>query len=245
MSVEYVLLMFSELFLAMFVREINPHRWHVTNYTLITQSLFLTPFNGRWPESMTQFPSCRGVLHTQRISICRLLSTTSDTISHCTSMRRMGSFRHWSFWSQASSPSPDQPPKGLEDHVHSITHRVLFVQRKWCNRPSSFSGLGTRRVTSSMWQRVLSSSPWQRWCHPEAHDFWKRRFPAYVHAVYVYQYILCRNTRLKKQGNEDMKESLSVSCICLWAFLVQAFNSAKRKHRSSARASHTAAWTAQ
>lgn len=228
MSVEHGLLKFSELFLTMFVRGKNPHIWHVTNYTMITHSLFLTRFNGRWPESMTQFPrSCHGVLHTQRISICSLLSATSDTISHGTSMRRMDLLRHWSFCSEASSLSPG---KGLMDHVHSITHRVLFVHEgSDATDPLPSSGLGTSRVTSSMGQRVLSASPWQRRCHPEAHDFWKQGFPAYIHTVYVYIHILCRNTRLKKQGNEHMKDYLSVSCICLWAFLVQAFNQCKEE----------------
>lgn len=195
---------------------------------------------------MTQFPrSCHGVLHAQRISICSLLRATSDTVSQGTSMRWTDLFKHWSFCSGASSPIPDQPAKGLIDHVHSITHRVLFVGKGSDETdPLPSSGLGTSRVTSSMWQLVLSSLPWQQWCHAEAHDFWKGFSNIYTYClcIYIYTiYILCRKmrvrvrVRLKKQGNEHMRDYLSVSGICLWAFLVQAFNQCKeeaQKHRS-------------
>lgn len=58
-------------------------------------------------------------------------------------MRWAHLIRHWSFCSQASSPTAEQPAQGLEAHVHSITHRVLFVRKgSDATDPLPSSGLG-------------------------------------------------------------------------------------------------------
>lgn len=185
-------------------------------------------FNGRGLESVTNFPrNHHGALHSERISICSLPSAASDAISHGTSTRGMDLFRHWSFCSGASPPSPEQSCKRPYRPSALLHPQSAFCsQRKWGNGPSSSGVVWVWAGEQNGRHLVLSSSPWQRGYRPKAHHLWKSTFPAYIY-TYIYICCLCRFVFLQKHKADWLFQ----------AFLIHAFNRRKEeatKQRSSA-----------
>lgn len=91
---------------------------------------------------MTQFPrSCHGVLHTQRISICSLLSTTSDSISHIHALDAFVQTLVFLFRSQFSQSWTACKRPWSPCALHH-PQSAFCSHRKRCYRPSSFQWSG-------------------------------------------------------------------------------------------------------
>lgn len=194
MSVEHGLLRFSEWFPTMFVREKNPHRWRVTNYTTITHSLFLTRFNGRWAEWMSQFPpGCQAApTHWEDFH----LQPPERHIWH----RKSGHIHALDAFAQTlvclfGSQCSQSRPACKRPHAPCALHHpqsAFCSQRKWCNRPSSFQRSGSEEHVAAgaiLITMAAVMSPWSS-------RLLKKRFSSiYTDSDCLCIYIYCVETQ--------------------------------------------------